>query len=258
MTGGIHGAGGDAAAKAAAAQDAAAAKATAKADTAAVKQDVAAERFMDALADRAGLLKQDKAKKEKKELGKQKPRVQKGQEAKAEKEGAAGGEKSQKADHSKIKRALNRFGKGEKGKGEEKLKRLVLKYIKDGDTATTILNKVDDLYESRKERQNALNFLKEVTVGELQEKVSVAIDELERRKEETIQPSRDIAAVADQLKEKGITNPTFIDDLFDEIVHNPADARKLFFELDDRFSYQEITEVSKELYTRLGEKLKDV
>ncbi|MBJ7449302.1 MAG: hypothetical protein JHC93_02960 [Parachlamydiales bacterium] len=122
----------------------------------------------------------------------------------------------------------------------------------ENDSAGTILQKVMNFFPDVALADEAMEFLAEVAVGQLQQSVKEAKEEHTKRFKRQIVAGRNIAQQAREFSEKGLGSPTALRELYDEITHNPREPLDLFEEFAGKYPFEKLAPVIQFMLHSLG------
>lgn len=154
-----------------------------------------------------------------------------------------------------IKDAANKFNKRNPELKAPILQLLAdkIKGCKDKEELKKIL---EQFYSDPTIADDALDFLLEVTTGDLKELVKQAKEDHQQRFGREIQAGRNIQAEVSKGAEQKLGAPTTLRDLYRDITGNPREPVTLFMELSDRYAYKDLRKVLAFLFHSLGSDLK--
>lgn len=157
-----------------------------------------------------------------------------------------------------IKDSAAKFQQQSKNELDAKMLLLLREYIKSGDSAKQILDKLKEVFLGKDVAlmDEALDFLIENTEGDLQDRVKEAQTELREEFKRDIAAGRNVAGPARQAAEEGLGTAAGMRDLYRDITGNPRDVNTLFDELASKWPYDELKNVIKFLLTSLGSDLR--
>jgi len=124
------------------------------------------------------------------------------------------------------------------------------------DSAEEVLTKVTDIYEEAVLADEALEFLTEVTEGQLLAATKEAKEKLNKDRGKEIQAGRNMGIAAREFSEEGLGSPSSLRELYLDITRNPREPLKLFDELTDRFRYSKLRVALAFMLHALGKDLK--
>lgn len=126
--------------------------------------------------------------------------------------------------------------------------------IKPGDTTEEIMKKVMDFYPDVSLADEAMEFLKETTEGELHQEAENCKEEFNERYGREISAGRNISEMAREAQ--GLGTPTSLRDLYRDITGTPREATTLFDELSKRYPFKQLKKVFRFLFHSLGSDMK--
>lgn len=129
-------------------------------------------------------------------------------------------------------------------------------YIKPDDDRDAIEKKLREFYPDLSLQDEALDFLAEVTDGNLRERILEVKDNLNQNFGREILAGKNMAREAREFSEKGIGTPTALKDMYREVTGNPKDAPTLFETLSRDFSYEKLKTVIDFFLKSLGADLR--
>lgn len=118
-------------------------------------------------------------------------------------------------------------------------------YISEQQTAEEILDEVESFFKDPSLADEALEFLEEVTEGELKEKVIKARHLLSEMKGREVIAGRNIDISAKAFSEKGLGSPSELRDLYRDVTGEPKEHNQLFSDLSSKYGYEQLKEVVK-------------
>ncbi len=124
------------------------------------------------------------------------------------------------------------------------------------DTPEEALKKILDVYPDHALADEALDFLIETARPETKEILGKAKEQLNRDFEREIKAGRNIGAQAREFSAAGLGSPTSLRDLYRDLTGQPREPLKLFEELTQRFSYNQMKSAITFLLHSLGSDLK--
>jgi type III secretion protein W len=129
---------------------------------------------------------------------------------------------------------------------------LLAQTIKPEDTKEELLRKIADFYPDISLRDEALEYLLEVTTGDLARKLGEIKEELNQNFEREIVAGRNIHIQAREAAAKELGTPTSMRDMYRDVTGNPRDAPTLFDELAAKYGYIELKKVVDFLLHSMG------
>jgi len=154
-----------------------------------------------------------------------------------------------------LKETAERFSKRNQ-EFKPQILQLLADKIKDCKTKEDILKIVNQFYADPTIADDALDFLLEVSQGDLNTLVRDAKEAHTAEKGREIQAGRNIQAEVMKATEQKLGAPTTLRDLYREITGNPREPVALFMELSDRYAYKDMRKVLAFLFHSLGTDLK--
>jgi type III secretion protein W len=128
--------------------------------------------------------------------------------------------------------------------------------IRDDQSPEEILEEVESFFKDPSLQDEALEFLEEVTEGELKEKVTSARKLLSELKGREVIAGRNIDASAKSFSEKGVGSPTELRDLYRDVTGNPKEHNAMFSDLSNKYGYEDLKQVVNFLLQGMGYDLK--
>lgn len=134
---------------------------------------------------------------------------------------------------------------------------LILKSrITENDLPEDILKKVLETYSDFSLADDALEYLEKVTEDTFLGKIKDARTQLNDNFGREIKAGKNIAQEARTFSQQGLGTPTALRDLYRDITGNPRTPNKLFEELSQQFTFEQLKKVIKFLLHSLGRDLK--
>lgn len=182
----------------------------------------------------------------KKTLVEQKPRVKKSEEAAKEK---------RLAPIDEMKSSAERFSK-RNSEFKPQILQLLADKIKNCKTKEDLRKILEQFYSDPTLADDALDFLLEVTRGDLNNLVREAKADHNADHAREIQAGRNIQEEVLKATSQKLGAPTTLRDLYRDITGNPREPVALFLELSDRYAYKDLRKVLAFLFHSLGADLK--
>ncbi len=129
---------------------------------------------------------------------------------------------------------------------------LLAQTIQPEDTKEELIRKIADFYPDVSLRDEALEYLLEVTSGELARKLGEIKAELNESYGREIAAGRNIHIQAREAASKELGTPTSMRDMYRDVTGNPRDAPALFDELAAKYGYKELKTVVDFLLHSMG------
>jgi type III secretion protein W len=155
----------------------------------------------------------------------------------------------------KVDEVSERFEKNNHELNAKTLK-ILRSQVGQGDSSDDILRKVEAIYADAALADEALEFLAQVSEGELLAATQEARERLRKDKAKEIKAGRNMGAQAREFAKMGLGSPTSLRDLYRDITLNPRDPLKLFEELTERFRYPKLKTAIQFMLHSLGADLK--
>jgi type III secretion protein W len=154
-----------------------------------------------------------------------------------------------------VKQSAERFSKRNPELKSQILQLLLdkIKGVKDKDELLKILAQ---FYSDPTVADDALDFLLETTVGDLNKIVQEAKDAHNAQFGREIAAGKNIASEVMKATDAKLGTPTTLRDLYRDITGTPREPVNLFIELSDRFAYKDLRKVLAFLFHSLGTDLK--
>lgn len=185
-------------------------------------------------------------KQDKKTLGEEKIRVKKAETDRIEKRLVPADE---------IKNASERFSR-RNPELKPQILQLLLDKVKGCKDKEELLKILSQFYADPSVADDALDFLLETTVGDLNKIVQEAKEEHVQQFGREIAAGKNIAQEVMKGADQKLGTPSTLRDLYRDITGNPREPVSLFLELSDRFSYKDLRKVLAFLFHSLGSDLK--
>lgn len=170
-----------------------------------------------------------------------------------------------KTEHEKVDRRLiplqdlkdtaERFSKRNQ-EFKAPILQLLADKVKDCKTKEDVLKVLSQFYADPTIADDALEFLMEVTTGDLNAMVREAKETHVAERGREIQAGRNIQEEVMKASGQKLGTPTSLRDLYREITGNPREPVALFIELSDRYAYKDMRKVLAFLFHSLGTDLK--
>lgn len=129
---------------------------------------------------------------------------------------------------------------------------LLAQTIKAEDSKEELMRKIADFYPDVSLRDEALEYLLEVSNGELARKLGEIKEELNQNYEREIVAGRNIHIQAREAASQELGTPTSMRDMYRDVTGNPRDAPALFDELAAKYGYKELKKVVDFLLHSMG------
>lgn len=129
---------------------------------------------------------------------------------------------------------------------------LLAQTIKPDDSKEELMRKIADFYPDLSLRDEAIEYLLEVTTGELSNKLREIKEELNQNFEREIVAGRNIHIQAREAATKELGTPTSMREMYRDVTGNPRDAPTLFDELATKYGYKELKKVVDFLLHSMG------
>lgn len=133
----------------------------------------------------------------------------------------------------------------------------LLSSLNKNDSQSEVLKKVQNFYPDPSLADEALEFLKENTEGELKENIQNAQKELNKLYGRQIVAGKNIAEQARTFSNQGLGSPGALRELYREITGNPKPASELFSQLSKLYNFDQLKKTIQFLLHSLGADLKN-
>jgi type III secretion protein W len=158
-------------------------------------------------------------------------------------------------DVDKVDEASERFQKNNYELNSKTL-RILRSQLSKSDTPEEIIQKVEAVYADAALADEALDFLMDVSDGQLLAATQEAKDKFNKDRGKEIKAGRNMGAQAREFAQQGLGSPTSLRDLYRDITLNPRDPLKLFDELTEKFRYPKLKSAINFMLHSLGSDLK--
>lgn len=142
-------------------------------------------------------------------------------------------------DVEKMDEASERFQKNNYELNAKTL-RILKSQVASSDNPDEILKKVEAVYADAALADEALDFLIEVSEGDLLLATQEAKEKLNKDRGKEIRAGRNMGAQAREFAKQGLGSPASLRDLYRDITLNPREPLKLFDELTEKFRYPKL------------------
>lgn len=134
--------------------------------------------------------------------------------------------------------------------------KILLSQLSSQSTPEEILEKVLAMYPDPALADEALDFLIQVSVGQLAASAREAKKQLNESRKREIRAGRNMGTYAREFSKEGLGSPTSLRDLYREITGKPREPLVLFQELTEKFRYTKLKKVITFLLHSLGSDLR--
>jgi type III secretion protein W len=128
--------------------------------------------------------------------------------------------------------------------------------IRKEDSSDDILRKVLEAYPDHSLADEALEFLRSTSTGELAEKLLECKEKFNETYGREIRAGKNMSIQAREFSKEGLGTPTGLRDLYREVTGNPRDPLTLFEELNAKYPFEKMKTVISFLLHSLGSDMK--
>lgn len=158
-------------------------------------------------------------------------------------------------DVEKIDEVAERFQKNNYELNAKTL-RILHSQVSQAKNSDEVLSKVESVYKEAALADESLDFLVQTTEGALLLATQEAKEKLRKDKGKEIRAGRNMGAHAREFAKEGLGSPTYLRDLYRDIIQNQREPIKLFDELAEQFDYEKLKIVITFILHSLGSDLK--
>ena len=128
--------------------------------------------------------------------------------------------------------------------------------IKNDDSAEEILKKTLEAFPDYSLADEALDFLKATTKGDLSERIKECKEEFNQNYAREIRAGKNMSIQAREFSKEGLGSATGLRDLYRDVTGNPREALALFEELSSKYPFEKMKTVISFLFHSLGSDLR--